>query len=350
MTQRLVTLTDARRSFAGPAQGFLGGERPRVQAVAGVSLAIDPGEALGLVGESGCGKSTLGRLVQGLERPDGGTVLVDGTPPTADRRTHARRVQTIYQNPLDVLDPRLKVAEAVAEPLEIHRLGTRETRAERVMRLLRDVELPEELALRYPHELSGGQAQRVVIARALALEPQVIVCDEPVASLDAPIQRQILRLLDRLRRDLGLSYLFISHDLGAVWELCQRVAIMYLGRIVEQGPKEEIFLRPRHPYTQALLTAIPRPDAPDAPRAPLLQGEPPSPVNAPPGCAFHPRCAYAQEVCRTIAPALTQTQPLHHTACHFVAPRPTTENQAGEEQASENQADRAEEEDQAGAI
>ena len=345
MTQRLVTLTDARRSFAGPAKGFLGRERPSVQAVAGVSLAIDPGEALGLVGESGCGKSTLGRLVQGLEQPDGGTVLVDGAPPTADRRTHARRVQTIYQNPLDVLDPRLKVAEAVAEPLEIHRLGTRETRAERVMQLLRDVELPEDLALRYPHELSGGQAQRVVIARALALEPQVIVCDEPVASLDAPIQRQILRLLDRLRRDLGLSYLFISHDLGAVWELCQRVAIMYLGRIVEEGPKEEIFLRPRHPYTQALLTAIPRPDAPDAMRAPLLQGEPPSPVNAPPGCAFHPRCAYAQEICRSVAPALTQTQPLHHTACHFVAPRNATRNQANEEQA-----DRVAEEDQAGAI
>lgn len=329
----LVSIRGVHRAFKGPAKGFFGSKRPMIRAVDGVSLEIGAGEAVGLAGESGCGKSTLGRLVQGLELPTRGHVTVAGQTPTSDRLAQAARVQTIYQNPLDVLDPRVRVAEAIREPLDIHGIGDPASRRERVDQLLDDVDLSSALATRFPHELSGGQAQRVVIARALALKPQVIVCDEPVASLDAPVQLQILLLLERLRRELGLSYLFISHDLGAVWELCQRVAIMYLGRIVEEGTRDEVFLRPRHPYTQALLTAIPRPDAPNAPRAPLLQGEPPSPINAPSGCHLHTRCPYTEDVCRRQSPSLEAIAPAHKTACHLI---PTLKAQSIQEKEVHN--------------
>ena len=322
----LATLTDVARHFFGPHRGWFGTGRSRIRAVDGISLTIGTGEAVGLVGESGCGKSTLGRLVQGLDRPTGGRITVAGRVVGAsagwDRQAHARTVQTIYQSPADALDPRVLVGRQIREPLDIHKIGTPAERTARTRDLLAAVDLSPDLAGRLPHQVSGGQAQRVVIARALALRPRLLVCDEPVASLDAPVQRQIVRLLARLRAELGLSYLFISHDLSVVWQLCQRVAIMYLGRIVEEGPTEAIFARPRHPYTQALISAVPRPD-PDAPRRlPLLRNEPPSPIDVPRGCRLHTRCPYVQEICRLSEPALRPAAAGHAAACHFIPPDP----------------------------
>jgi oligopeptide transport system ATP-binding protein len=279
-----------------------------VKAVDGVSLALARGEVLGLVGESGCGKSTLARTIMGLLPATGGSVWLEGKNLTAAAATgEARRaLQMVFQDPFASLNPRLSVGEALAEPLRVHRLRLAADIPARVAELAALVGIPARSLGKYPHEFSGGQRQRIAIARALALEPRVIVADEPVSALDVSIQAQILNLLAKLVRDLGLSLVFIAHDLSVVKHLSDRVAVMYLGRIVELGTACDVIERPQHPYTRALVSAVPLPD-PEGERARrriVLAGDPPSPLNPPAGCPFHPRCAYAVQACRTKVPAL----------------------------------------------
>ena len=306
-----------------------------VHALSGVDLEIGRGERLGLVGESGSGKSTLARCLVGLERPSAGSILLDGQELAGrdERAWHAlrRRIQIVFQDPLAALDPRRSVGASVAEPLEIHRLGRPAERRLRVLELLEAVGLTAAQAARFPHELSGGQRQRVGIARALALEPELLVLDEPVSALDVSIQAQIVRLFHELGARFGLAYLFISHDLAVVRQLCPRVAVLYLGRVVESGATAELFAAPAHPYTRALLDAVPSPD-PLRERGrvrELLSGEPPSPLAPPPGCAFHPRCPRRDEVpdalCARARPAL-EARAARLVACHL---RPSAGTNAG---------------------
>jgi oligopeptide/dipeptide ABC transporter ATP-binding protein len=300
--------------------GLFGRARAGVHAVESVSLAIEAGETLGLVGESGCGKSTLGRLLLRLLEPTAGDVVFDGRSlggvPPAEMRALRREMQVVFQDPYGSLNPRMRVADIVAEGLVIHRLGTRTERAARVAELLALVGLPPDAARRYPHEFSGGQRQRIGIARALAVGPRFIVADEPVSALDVSIQAQIVNLLQDLRRRLGLTMLFISHDLRVVRHVSDRVAIMYLGRIVELGTRDQIFTAARHPYTRALLAAVPRPDPHARPEHKPLVGDVPNPAAPPSGCAFHPRCPWAEDRCRTTTPPLTPGRDGHAVACH----------------------------------
>jgi oligopeptide transport system ATP-binding protein len=279
-----------------------------VKAVDGVSLTLARGEVLGLVGESGCGKSTLARTIMGLLPATGGSVWLEGKNLTAAAATgEARRaLQMVFQDPFASLNPRLSVGEALAEPLRVHRLRPASEIPARVAELAALVGIPARSLAKYPHEFSGGQRQRIAIARALALEPRVIVADEPVSALDVSIQAQILNLLAKLVRELGLSLVFIAHDLSVVKHLSDRVAVMYLGRVVELGAAADVIEYPKHPYTRALVSAVPRPD-PEGERARrriVLSGDPPSPLNPPAGCPFHPRCAHATERCKTTVPAL----------------------------------------------
>ena len=291
--------------------------RGSLHAVDGVSFELQPGETLGLVGESGCGKSTLGRSILRLNEPAGGSIRLQGEELVGrsrrDLQPLRRRVQMVFQDPSASLDPRWTVGRLLAEPLEIHGIGNRRDRAERVRKLLAQVGLPVDAAQRYPHEFSGGQRQRIGIARALALEPDVIICDEPVSALDVSVQAQILNLLVDLQRNTGVALLFISHDLSVVEYIADRIAVMYLGRIVELAPRESLWRNPRHPYTRALLEAVPRLGGRRKPAAPL-QGDLPSPYAPPAGCRFHTRCPFAVERCRSEQPQLSGVG--HQVACH----------------------------------
>jgi oligopeptide/dipeptide ABC transporter ATP-binding protein len=295
----------------------LGGavEARAVHAVSEVSLTIRRGEALGLVGESGCGKSTLGRVIAGILPPSAGEVRLDSGPVMVNGRKATTRIQTVFQDPFASLDPRMRIGETITEgPLAHGLVGPAEARAF-ARRWLETVGLDPDFVSRYPHQFSGGQRQRVAIARALAMNPDVLVCDEPVASLDVSIQAQIVNLFLRLRRDFALTMLFISHDLGVVRHLCERVAVMYLGRIVELGPTGEVYAAPRHPYTKALIEAVPKLAGGAAVFRPIA-GEIPSPLDPPKGCAFHPRCVLAVARCRTERPALREIEPARCAACH----------------------------------
>ena len=290
-----------------------------VHAVEDVSLQIAKGETLGLVGESGCGKSTLGRVAAGILAPTRGHAQIAGAPAMSGGRKRTTLVQMVFQDPFASLNPRMRVGDTISEGPIAHRLVSRAQAEGDVARWLAAVGLDATAAQRFPHQFSGGQRQRVAIARALAMRPEALVCDEPVASLDVSIQAQIINLFLQLRRDLGLTMLFISHDLSVVRHVSDRVAIMYLGRIVEIGPTEDIFIAPRHPYTRALLDSAPRLAADGAPGQEIrpISGELPSPINPPSGCAFHQRCAYAQARCAQELPVLRRSGDRRETACHF---------------------------------
>jgi peptide/nickel transport system ATP-binding protein len=301
---------------------FSGGAREsRVQAVTDVSVSVAPGEWVGLVGESGCGKSTLGRLAAGVHVPDHGAALLEGARiATADGgrvRKLTTATQMIHQDPFASLNPRIRVGETIMEGPIAHGFVARRDAVDESARWLSRVGLDPAYASRLPHQFSGGQRQRIAIARALALKPKLLVCDEPVASLDVSIQAQVINLFLDLRRDLGQSALFISHDLGVVRHLCDRIAIMYLGRIVEQGPAQDVTAQPHHPYTQALMEAVPRVAAAGRGFRPI-SGEIPSPLAPPSGCAFHPRCPRAAAICRTERPPLRDAKPGRAVACHLV--------------------------------
>jgi len=295
-----------------------------VRAVDGVSFEVGPGETVGLVGESGCGKSSLGRAIVGLVRASAGSIRLNGTEIVGNNRRamrlHRPTVQMIFQDPYASLNPRLTIGRIVEEPLLVHRRGNRVQRKERVQQLLQLVGLRPEWVSRHPHEFSGGQRQRVGIARALALEPKLLICDEPVSALDVSVQAQVINLLVDLQRDFGLSYLFISHDLSVLRHLADRILVMYLGKIVEVAPRREIWGRPLHPYTQGLIEAVPLPD-PAAVRTRQrrrLAGEIPSPFDPPSGCRFRTRCPYAVRLCGEAEPPLRVLQGGRQVACHLV--------------------------------
>ena len=314
----LVELRQLKKHF--PVRGGLFGPREFVRAVDGIDLTVQPGETLGVVGESGCGKSTLGRLILRLLEPTSGEVWVGGerldtlSPKTL--RQKRREMQIIFQDPYGSLNPRMRVGNIVGEGLEIHGLASGAEKRRRVMELLERVGLRSDAYERYPHEFSGGQRQRVGIARALAVQPKLIVADEPVSALDVSIQAQIVNLLQDLQEERGLTYVFIAHDLRVVEHISHRVAIMYLGKIVEQADSAELYRNPRHPYTRALLSAIPVPDPTARRERMLLPGDVPSPIHPPPGCPFHPRCKFAEKRCRSEEPKLLIGEQAHAVACH----------------------------------
>jgi peptide/nickel transport system ATP-binding protein len=297
----LLELRELRRDFA--VGGGLIRRRHTLHAVNGVSLDVTQGEVLAIVGESGCGKSTLARMMLGLLRPSAGKVRLGGEElPTLDRRAVARRVQPVFQDPYSSLNPRKTVGTIIGLPLAVHGIGDAAARRARVVETMERVGLPERLYASYPNQLSGGQRQRVAIARALVIRPEIVVCDEPTSALDVSVQAQILNLLEALRRDFGLTYVLISHNLAVVEHIATRVAVMYLGRIVEEGPTESLFRAPRHPYTRALLAAVLTPEPGLGLPDPGLGAAFPNPLEPPPGCAFHPRCPSAMPICRSEAP------------------------------------------------
>jgi peptide/nickel transport system ATP-binding protein/oligopeptide transport system ATP-binding protein len=301
--------------------GVLRRVKQHARAVDGVSFAVRRGETLGLVGESGCGKTTVSRTLLRLEPPTSGRVVFNGVDVfQASRRemkTLRRNMPIIFQDPYASLDPRLTVGESIAEGLVIHSMGTSKERAERVREVLATVGLHPSHMQRFPHEFSGGQRQRIGIARALIMNPQFIICDEPVSALDVSVQSQVLNLLRSLQREFGLTYLFIAHNLSVVEHISNRVAVMYLGKIVELAERETLFRQPMHPYTKALISAIPVPDPTVRRERIILKGDVPSPIDPPPACRFHPRCWMAQEICHEVTPPFEEKEPGHWSACHF---------------------------------
>ena len=324
--EALVQLRNIVKEFPVKSGAFLKRGTQRLQAVAGVSLELHRGETVGLVGESGCGKSTLARCVVRLMELSAGEVIFDGHDISkathTEMRAYRRRMQIVFQDPYGSLNPRRRVGSIIGDPFEIHGIGTRRERRRKVQELMALVGLNPEHYNRFPGDFSGGQRQRIGIARAIALRPQFIVCDEPVSALDVSIQAQILNLLDELQRELGLTYLFISHDLSVVRHVSDRVAVMYLGRVVEIAPSTSLYEHARHPYTRALLSAVPVFDPGEHRKhaAIVLTGDPPSPIDPPSGCRFHPRCPRAQSRCALEEPALVPRagdDPEHLSACHF---------------------------------
>jgi peptide/nickel transport system ATP-binding protein/oligopeptide transport system ATP-binding protein len=296
-----------------------------IKAVDGVSFTIREGETLGLVGESGCGKSTVGRTLLHLHEPTSGSVEFDGTEifglKKQELKSLRRDMQIIFQDPYASLNPRRPISDSIMAGLKIHKIGTKDDRAERVMEMLQRVGLEEYHARRYPHEFSGGQRQRIGIARAIVLNPKFIICDEPVSALDVSIQSQVLNLLQDLQDSFGLTYLFIAHNLSVVEHISDRVAVMYLGKIVELAPRQELYSNPLHPYTQALISAIPIPKPNLERERIILQGEVPSPLNPPSGCRFHPRCPVAMADCSKFEPGFIEDRPEHWVSCFQVNPR-----------------------------
>lgn len=312
----LLRVSGLSKYFPLQASSF-GGGRQTIRAVHNVSFTIGRGETLGLVGESGCGKSTTARLVLRLIEPSSGSILLDGAEMmdfnSGALKQARQRMQIVFQDPMGSLNPRRTVGQSISEPLVVNGWKKREI-DERVLELMHEVELPPEYVQRYPHEFSGGQRQRVAIARALALKPALVIADEPVSALDASIQSQILNLLERLKEEHGLAYLFISHDLSVVRHICNRVAVMYLGEIVEQGRTEDVYNSPKHPYTQALLRAIPVPGSHPSPVEPL-EGSLPSAIDPPPGCPFASRCRHVMDQCLTQKPPAFAISPSHSACC-----------------------------------
>ena len=335
--EAILEAVDLAKTFGDTGALLFGRKVEEVRAVDGVSLEVVEGETLALVGESGCGKSTLGRLLLRLIEPSAGKVWFEGRDLTAlsasEMRKVRQRLQIIFQDPYGSLSPRRSVAQIIAEPLEVFGLvrSARERR-QRVAVLMEQVGLQPSLMDRYPRQFSGGQRQRIGIARAISVAPSFIVADEPVSALDVSVQAQIINLMQDLQAEKGFSYLFIAHDLAVVRHIADRVAVMYLGRIVEMGPKRQVYTRPHHPYTQALLSAAPQPDPDYASRRIILEGDVPSPTRVPPGCSFHTRCPIAQDICKRERPLLADVGQGQRAACHFAEPNPISraENQLSE--------------------
>ena len=316
----VVEVRNLTKHFAVP-RGLLGLRTGKVHAVDGVSFRVQAGETLGVVGESGCGKSTTGKMILKLIEPTAGEIYLDGERIDALSRGAMRRrrsgLQVVFQDPYSSLNPRLRANEIVAEPLRNFSRLPRARIDDRVAELFEQVGLRLDQMVRFPHEFSGGQRQRLVIARALALKPKVIVCDEPVSALDVSVQAQVINLLADLQANFGIAYIFIAHDLAVVEHISHRVAVMYLGRIVELAERRALFAGPQHPYTEALLSAVPIPDPGAKPQRVMLPGEVPSPINPPAGCYFHTRCPYAEARCRSEKPLLREVRPGHYAACHL---------------------------------
>ncbi len=317
MTAPLLSAVSLTKRFNAPSGLF--GPKRQVHAVEDVSFSIHKGEVLGLVGESGSGKTTVGRMVMGLIPPTGGAIVFDGQDIAGLNRAamlpYRQRIQMVFQDPFASLNPRRKVGDLIAEGMEIHRIGSRAEQRAEVARLLDIVGLPADSADRFPHEFSGGQRQRIGIARALAVRPDMLVADEPVSALDVSVQAQVLNLLQELKERLDLTVLFISHDLAVVEHFCDRVAVMYLGRLMELAPRDSLFARPRHPYTEALLSAAPLPDPARKRQRIVMQGDIPSPIDPPSGCVLRTRCRHALPACAAAVPPLTEVAPGHFKAC-----------------------------------
>jgi len=306
--------------FFSVKKGLLGNNNIIVKAVDDVSFAIKKGETLGLVGESGCGKTTTGRTIIRLYEPTAGEIIFDGENITkVQMKPYRKRIQMIFQDPYASLDPRMTVGDIIGEPMDIHKLERGIDRKDKILKLLEMVGLNKEHANRYPHEFSGGQRQRIGIARALAVQPDFIVCDEPISALDVSIQAQIVNMLEDLQNELGLTYLFIAHDLSMVKHISNRVGVMYLGKLIELADRNELYLKPTHPYTQALLSAIPVADPIESRKKNriILEGDVPSPINPPSGCRFRTRCRYAMKICEEIEPEFKEISSGHFCACHL---------------------------------